>query len=115
VLVEAMVATAIVAMMLAVSYRAVGDSALRTRAAEASRTAALIAQSRLALVGSEIPLQSGETSGVDGDFAWRVRIEDADAAPSPMGRLMAVSASVRQGAARRDQVVLRTLRLAPAG
>jgi hypothetical protein len=101
-------------MMLAVTYRSVGESVLRSRAAEASRTAIMIAQSRLALVGAEIPLSPGRTIGVDGDFAWRVEIAEAPEEPSAMGHLMAVTAVVtdRKGA---DRGVLRTLRLAPAG
>ena len=114
VLVEAMVAVAIIAMMLAVTYRSVGESVLRARAAEASRTALMIAQSRLALVGAEIPLAPGETTGVDGDYTWRVDIADAPEDPSAMGRLLAVTASVtdRKGA---ERGVLRTLRLGPVG
>jgi type II secretory pathway pseudopilin PulG len=114
VLVEAMVAVAVIAMMLAVTYRSVGESVLRSRAAEASRTAALIAQSRLALVGAEIPAAPGETAGVDGDFTWRIEIVDAPEDPSAMGHLLAVTAIVRDhaGAARS---VLSTLRLEPAG
>jgi len=114
VLVEAMVAVAIITMMLAVTYRAVGESVLRSRAAEASRTAAMIAQSRLALVGAEIPLTPGETTGVDGDFAWRVEIDPAEEDASSAGHLMAVTASVR-GRSGQDRAVLRTLRLAPTG
>jgi general secretion pathway protein I len=114
-LVEAMVAVAIIAMMLAVTYRAVGESVLRSRAAEASRTAAMIAQSRLALVGSEIPLTPGETTGVDGDFAWRIEIDSTEEDASAMGHVLAVTASVRGASGRADRAVLRTLRLAPAG
>jgi type II secretory pathway pseudopilin PulG len=112
VLVEAMVALLIIAMMLAATYRTVGESVLRARVAETSRTAMMIAQSRLALVGAEIPLAPGETTGVDGDFNWRVEIAEAPEDPSAMGQLMAVTAVVvdRKGA---DRGVLRTLRLAP--
>ena len=111
VLVEAMVAVAVIAMMLAVTYRAVGDSVLRSRAAEASRTAMMIAQSRLATVGSEIPLEPGETAGVDGDFTWRIRIEPETEDPSAMGHLLSVTASVRDRKAAADRAVLRTLRV----
>lgn len=114
-LVEAMVAVAIIAMMLAVTYRSVGESVLRSRAAEASRTAAMIAQSRLALVGSEIPLTPGETTGVDGDFAWRIEIDSTEEDASATGHLLAVTASVRGASGGADRAVLRTLRLAPAG
>jgi general secretion pathway protein I len=112
VLVEAMVAVAIVAMMLAVTYRSVGDSVLRARSAEASRTAMMIAQSRLALAGVEIPLQPGETTGVEGAFTWRVSITPADGAPSAMGQLMSVTVSVRDKGPG-DRAELSTLRLAP--
>ncbi len=116
VLVEAMVAVAVIAMMLAVTYRSVGQSVLQSRAAEASRAAVMIAQSRLALVGAEIPLTPGETTGVDGDFTWRVRIDPApvdDA--SAMGSLFSVTASVRDRAGKADRAILRTERLGPTG
>jgi hypothetical protein len=114
VLIEAIVAVAIVAMMLAVTYRSVGDSVLRARAAEASRTAMMGAQSRLASVGAEIPLTPGETTGVDGAYSWRVEIAPVDEDASAMGRLLSVTASVRDREPT-DRAVLRTLRLEPAG
>jgi hypothetical protein len=113
VLVEAMVATAVIAMMLAVTYRAVGESVLRSRAAEASRVAVMVAQSRLAMVGADIPLSPGETTGVDGDFTWRVEITPAPEDASAMGHLLAVTAAVRDRAGASDRAVLRTLRLGP--
>ena len=113
ILVEAMVAVAVIAMMLAVTYRSVGESVLRSRAAEASRTAAMIAQSRLAMVGAEIPLAPGDTTGVDGDFTWRVRIEPAPQEASATGVLLSVRASVRRRADAADRAVLATQRMAP--
>jgi type II secretory pathway component PulJ len=114
-LIEAMVAVAIIAMMLAVTYRVVGESVLRSRAAEASRTALMIAQSRLASVGADIPLSPGETTGVDGAYAWRIEIEPEPEEASDMGRLLAVTATVRDSGGVVDRAVLRTLRLGPAG
>jgi type II secretory pathway component PulJ len=114
-LVEAMVAVAVIAMMLAVTYRVVGESVLRSRAAEASRTASMIAQSRLASVGADIPLAPGETTGVDGAFTWRVEIEPEPEEAGGMGHLLAVTASVRERGGVVDRAVLRTLRLGPAG
>ena len=113
VLVEAMVAAAIMAMTLAMAYRAAGDGALSTGNAERSRLAVLEAQSRLAEVGGDIALAPGESSGVDGDLAWRVEVSPAPSAPSGSGRLMAVSVEVGppQG---RALVSLRSLRLAPS-
>ena len=115
VLVEAIVAVAVIAMMLAVTYRAVGESVVRSRAAEASRTAVMIAQSHMDLVGAEIPLTPGETTGVDGDFAWRIQILPAEADTSSMGPLLLVTASVRDRGGGTDRAVLRTERLGPVG
>jgi len=113
VLVEAMVAVAIVALVLAVSYRALGSSALRTRAAEASRAATLVAQSRMASVGAEIPLESGRTEGVDGGFAWAVDIEDEPSGPSTTGQLLRVSVVVRDLRDGVRRASLTSLRLNP--
>ena len=112
VLVEAMVAAGVMAMTLAVAYRAAGDGALRTQAADRSRLAVLEAQSRLAEVGGDIALAPGQSSGRDGDIAWRVDVAPA-AAQGAGARLLAVSASAgpRDGPPR---VTLRTLRIAPA-
>jgi hypothetical protein len=115
VLVEAMVAVAVIAMMLAVTYRGVGESVLRVRAAETARTASLIAQSRLALVGGEIPLAPGDASGVDGDFIWRVVIAPASRDPSANGRLLSVTAAVRDSRHPVDRAVLHTLREGATG
>lgn len=112
VLIEAMVAVAIIAAVLAVTYRSLGENALRLRAADSARTATLIAQSRLALVGSDIPLEPGETEGTDGAFVWVVTIDAAPAAPSTSGTLLRVSARVRDIGGRADRVRLDTLRLA---
>jgi hypothetical protein len=113
VVIEAMVAVAIIAVMLGATYQAVGQSNVRVRSAEASRTAALIAHSRLAAVGSDIPLEPGETTGAEGDFLWRVRVAAAPEAASDMGRLMSVTAAVRSRRGGPDRAVLRSLRLAP--
>jgi hypothetical protein len=113
VLVEAMVAVAVIAMILAVTYRSIGDSVLRARAAEVARTAGLIAQSRLAMVGAEIPLSPGDVSGVEGDFVWHVRIEPAPQDASAMGELMSVTSAVRRRTDRADRAVLYSQRLAP--
>jgi hypothetical protein len=114
VLIEALVAIAVVALVLTWGYRAVGGSALRARAAEASRTAALIAQSRLATVGAEIPLAPGETRGRDGAFAWRVEVAPQAAQASTAGELYAVTVSVRDLGGVANRAVLRTLRVGPS-
>ena len=113
VLVEAMVAVAVVAMVLAISYRALGQSALRARAAEASRTAILIAQSRMASVGADIPLQTGRTEGIDGDFRWTIDIDDEPSGPSASGQLMRVSIVVRDARTGARRASLTSMRLSP--
>ncbi len=115
VLVEALVASAMVALVLAFAYRAMGEGALRARAAEEARLATLVAQSRLAAVGRDIPLEPGETKGLEGGFQWRVEVSpvaDGSGGASGAGQLYAVTAAVqaRQG----DRVALRSLRLGPA-
>ncbi|UAJ09057.1 hypothetical protein [Polymorphobacter megasporae] len=112
VLIEAMVAVAIIAAVLAVTYRSLGENALRLRAADSARTATMIAQSRLAAVGSDIPLAPGETDGTDGAFAWTVTIDAEPAAASTSGNLLRVSARVRDIDGRADRARLDTLRLA---
>ncbi len=108
-----MVAAGVMAMTLAVAYRAAGDGALRTAAAERSRLAVLEAESRMAEVGGDVALAPGESSGIDGDLAWRIQVS-----PAPQqggaGRLMAVSVEVgpREG---RPLVTLRSLRFAAPG
>ena len=108
-LVEAMVAAGIMAMTLAVAYRATGDGALRTGAAERSRLAVLEAQSRLAEIGSDIALAPGESSGIDAGLAWRVEVSPAGGS----GRLRAVAVEVGP-AAGRPLVTLHSLRFAPS-
>ena len=113
-LVEALVAVALVALVLAFAYRAMGQGALRSRAAETSRMATLVAQSRLATVGAEIPLAPGDTQGLEGDFLWRVEVRPQADAPSDAGQLYAVTAAVRDRRGGPDRATLRSLRIGPA-
>jgi type II secretory pathway pseudopilin PulG len=111
ILVEALVAIAIVAMMLAAGYSVIGASALRARAAETARTAGLIAQSQMSAVGATIPLEPGDTDGVEGGFTWNVAIDEDPAEASTTGRLLRVTVTVRTERAERAR--LTSLRLAP--
>ncbi len=74
VLIDALVAIGVIAITLAFAAQAVGDGALRTRAGEQVRMAALEARSRLAEVGADLPLAEGRSGGVDGDLVWTVDI-----------------------------------------
>ncbi|MBV9994440.1 MAG: hypothetical protein JO127_04425 [Caulobacteraceae bacterium] len=113
--VEAVIAAAIVALALAATFRAIAESADRGRRIETHREAALVAQSELASVGSDIPLQEGGTSGVAGDLVWRLEVspysDGVDA--SAVGALWRVTVAVRPRTGAADIVRLETLRLGP--
>jgi hypothetical protein len=110
-LLEALVSTAVVAAVLAAAFQVTAQAQRRRVATEQKHTALLIAQSELAAVGSAIPAVVGETSGVDGDYSWRMRAEPAEVGG---GRLLLVTASVRRIGGPADLAVLKTLRLGRA-
>jgi len=114
VFVESIIAAAIVAMALGATYRVIADSAGRDRGVEQRRAALLVAQSELAAVGSEIPLESGQHAGLSGDILWRVDVTPySDGVAAAMGGLWRVAVSVRPRDAEVDSVRLETLRLGP--
>jgi hypothetical protein len=115
--IEALVATAIVASVMAAMFMAIDQAGARGRAVEGRRAALLIARSRLASVGPEIPVTPGQVEGASGNFLWRVRIEpdQQDALASSLaGAPSRVTVSVRRADGGGDLVVLKTLRLGAA-
>lgn len=116
VLIEAMVAAAIVALMLGALYRSMADSAARDGSLALKRTALLIAQSELEAVGSAIPLAAGISGGVDGDYVWRVDVEPyaTSQGAGSAGSLWNVTVSVRESRGSVSLVTLRSLALGPA-
>jgi hypothetical protein len=110
-LLEALVSAAVVAAVLAAAFQVTAQAHRRQAAIEQKHTALLIAQSELSAVGSAIPAAVGETSGVDGDYSWRVRAEPAQGGAA---RLLLVTASVRRTDGPADLAVLKTLRLGGA-
>ena len=117
VFVEALVATAIVAMILAATFRVIADGAARERRTDSRRMALLVAQSEVAAVGADIPLAPGESAGFAGNLVWRVNVSPYDGAggATAAGALMKVHVSVRPRAGGAELVVLDSLRLAPQG
>jgi type II secretory pathway pseudopilin PulG len=113
--VESMVAAAIVAMIMVATFRVVTDAATHARMNEQRRVALLVAKSELAEVGSQIPIASGDSSGVSGDMVWRVQVSpySDESGASTVGALWRVDVSVRSRLERRDLIRLRTLRLGP--
>jgi hypothetical protein len=95
VLIDALVAIGVIAVTLAFAAQAVGDGALRTRAGEEARLAALEARSRLAEVGGDLPLVEGRAQGVDGTLIWTVDISPQGSPTLDGGApLMAVKVTV---------------------
>lgn len=82
VLVEALVAVAIVATMSGLWFETLSSGALRQRTSADRRTALLVARSQLATVGVFNALAPGESQGSDAGFSWQIAIEpDADTGP----------------------------------
>lgn len=117
VFVEAMVALAIVAVAVGLLFTILGDSLGRSRAVTAKHQGLLVAQSRLAAVGSEIPLRAGQVSGAEGALVWQVGISPyrTGSARSAAGELFLVTVAVRGRNDRAATVELRSLRLAAPG
>lgn len=115
--VEAIVAAAVVAAAAGLMFQILADGAARSRATDVKRMALLVAESRLAAMGSEIPLVPGASAGVESDFIWGTRISPYRVTPgdSEAGELVLVVVTVRPRNAAADAVVLRSLRLAPPG
>lgn len=114
ILVDAMIAAAVVAVTLGATLQAVASSARRQGDVALHRRALLLAQSELADVGADIPLEIGESSGVAGGLLWRVDVapyQDQGGA-TPAGTLMSVAVSVRPRVGGPVLVELDSLRLA---
>ena len=109
-LVEAIVAVAIMATVSAVACRAVGDGAHRAAAVDRARLARLEARSRLDEVGADIALAPGVSAGRDAGFDWRVEITAAEGSAAENGRLMDVTVDVSQDG--RRAFSLHSMRLA---
>lgn len=117
VFVEAVIAAAIVAIALGGTFRVIADSAARGRAVEARRVSLLLAQSEMALVGTVIPLVTGESAGLAGDLVWRVRISPyAEGDSADLAAILwRVDVSVRPRSGGAPLASLATLRLGTVG
>lgn len=118
-LLEVLVAFAILALSLGVLMQIFSGGIRNTLAGTAYSRAADVAESALALAGTEIPLEEGVHGGQDREFQWSLEItpyEPADLlAPPAHVTLMRVSARVSWGEAEENRsLVLDTLRLARA-
>jgi len=108
-----MIAAAIVALVLGTTFEVIADGARREKAAATDRLALLVAQSELDDVGVDIRLESGETSGAAGPFAWRVDVAPyaAEGEPNSAGSLWKADVTVRRREGGPNLASLSTLRL----
>ena len=117
-LLEVVAALAILALSLGVLLGLLSDGLRRTGQAEAMAEAGSLAQSLLARVGTELPIQPGVTAGeLPNGVRWRLQMEpygDAgDRRAWPVDAYV-VSAEIAWGdGAQERSVTLTTLRLAP--
>ena len=113
--VESIIAAAIVALALTGAFRVIADGAARDRTLSERRQALLVAQSRLASVGSEIPLRAGDSSGREPGVTWRVEMSPYtdDIGPSDAGALLKVVVSVSDSRKGTELARLDSVRLAP--
>lgn len=114
-LVEALVALAVFATMLGVTYGAITDRSRAARLLQTERQAAAIARSVLTRAGGDIALAPGTVDGHEGDFAWQMEMEryQGEGAPSIAGPpLIEVTVAVRPVDSSRPRIALRSLRVA---
>ncbi|MFZ0267903.1 hypothetical protein [Caulobacter sp.] len=116
ILVEALVAAALVALILTAAFRVMADSAMRQRGIEDRRTALMVARSQLTAVGAALPATPGRIGGVDGDYVWSLKVEDCpEDGESAAGALRCATVSVRRTDGERPLVTLASRRLVAGG
>jgi type II secretory pathway pseudopilin PulG len=111
-LAETLVATAIIAAMLGVTFQSIEAGARQTRQIEDRRKAMLVAQSQLTAVGSAQSSSLGETSGLTSGIRWRLSVQPYRADEPSGARLEAVSVTAGLASDKRDLVILKTIRVA---
>jgi general secretion pathway protein I len=119
-LLEVLVAFVIASMALAVLFQGATEGLHGTDLAAHYQEALARAQSRMASLGRDLPVQDGDHQGEDGDgFHWHTRISTIATAPlsaqgtgqSPRAALHGVEVTISwQGDGHDRQVVLRTQR-----
>jgi type II secretory pathway pseudopilin PulG len=110
-LAETLVAAAIIAAMLGVTFQSVTQSVSQNRMIEARRAAVLIAQSQMAAVGAAVNTGFGETRGITGGIPWRVILSPYQGGGSGSVRLDLVTVMAGSGPSGVPLATLRTLRL----
>lgn len=75
-LVEVVVALALLSLVLAVLAEAIRGGLLADAKGAATKRLLVAAETRLALVGVETPLEAGTREGGEGGIRWRVAVEN---------------------------------------
>jgi general secretion pathway protein I len=117
-LLEIIVALAIVTLSFSALLSVISRGVGQTTQAETLATAGSLAQSLLAQLGTEVPIQPGQSGGeLAGGFHWRLRVEPLGDATQPQNSSVGayrVSADVFWGeGVQARSVNLTTLRLGP--
>ncbi len=121
-LLEVLVAFVILAVAITSVMQVFSTGLEGTRRAEAANLAALMAESKLAAVGVEIPLRAGRHGGTEANgFAWQIEIEPyreggGVGETEPALDALQVRIQVRWPGPRgaTESLMLHSLRLAPA-
>lgn len=111
-LAETLVAAAIIAAMLGVTFQTIESGARQARMIEDRRQAMLVAQSQLTAVGAAQSTSFGETAGLTSGIRWRLTVQPYRANEASGARLEQVSVTAGLASDKRDLVVLRTIRVA---
>lgn len=104
ILIESMVAAAVLALILGAAYQILGDASRRSARADLQRSALLVAQSRLATLPLDEPVSAGVSTGVIDGLQWRIAVEPRE------GSAMRVRVGVAERGARRPLASLESVR-----
>lgn len=112
-LIEALIATAIIAGMMALTFQSIAATATASRLVSERREAVMVAQSALATAESEGRFNGSALSGRSGPYRWQVnispfRVDTRGEAPP----LRLLTASVDDTRINRRVMTLQTLRVA---
>ena len=93
-LIEVLVALAILAVASGFAFSTVSDSFARLSQADLEQQAVTVAETAMARLGHDLPIQPGGTTGAEGDMHWQVEVGTALTDPPPAAGLAAYPISV---------------------
>jgi type II secretory pathway component PulJ len=114
-LAETLIAVAIIAAMLGVTFQVILSTSRARQMLQDDRRAALLAQSVMARVDTDISLTPGVVRGRTDGMDWQVDIDryaPPEAGSGAADALLIVGVSVKHNMGKRSDFVLKSLRLA---